>query len=251
MEAKKTARAPNLAWGELDQDDKEVVARVAKEQPEWARIFLYGETRMGSEEEAKALLHYNDGLFDALFVQTWENTIRMKAYNNAVVRLLVPEHPYMMAWRAEERRLGLSGLDTRSDFIQAVFESLGARMEGRLAYPYQRFGHILPSWPKGDSVNRMYLGSWTVFHKSHFLDLSLARFFALLPDNWFGDLGLRELDAEETALALSVGNKRKLHLTNGELDALRRFEQNTRECLEKEGGIREFNPSPRRRVFRG
>jgi hypothetical protein len=249
VETKKPAKTPNLKWGELDQDDKAAVTRVARERPEWARIFLYGETRLGSAEETEALLQYNDGLFDSLFVQTWENTIRMRAYDNTVIRLLVPYDQYRMAWKDEEWRLGLSGLDEGIDFIWAAYEHIMRRAEGHLLYPFRKFGKPRPSWDEGEDVNMMYLGAWMLFKKAHFLDLPLTRFFALLPDNWFGDLSLRELDAQETALTLSVARKHRRLLANGEINAVRLFEWNSRKYQESKEESREFRPGPRRGVF--
>jgi hypothetical protein len=246
VEKTKTTKTLNLRWGELGQDDKEALARVARERPEWARIFLFGETRIGSREETEALLRCNDGLSDALFIQTWENTIRMRAYDNAVARLLVPHSQYRAAWKEEERRLGASGLDEGVDFIFAVYDQIMRRADGNLVYPYRKFGKPLPSWEEGEDARMMYLGAWMLFRKAHFLDLSLTRFFALLPDNWLGSLSLRELDSQEAALALSVGRKHRRLLANGEINAVRLFEQNSKKQRESKEGIREFRPGPRR-----
>jgi hypothetical protein len=238
VEAKKQKRTPNLRWGELDQDDKEVVLAAVKESPSWARILLYGETRPGSEEENAALLRHNDGLFDALFIQTADGTMRMRRYDNTVVRLFVPSGQLRRAWESEEEYLGLRGLDDSVDFLHAIYLRLVERMDGHLCYPFRLFGRPSPAWWREENLDTMYIGGWMLFKKTFLLDVSMTRFFATLPRNWFADIALRELDAQEAALALSVARKGRASLTNGELKALKVFEQNNSVLAEQEEAIR-------------
>jgi hypothetical protein len=249
VEAKKQAKAPNLRWGELDQDDKEAILKAVQENPAWARILLYGETRPGSREENEALLRRNDGLFDALFVLTSDATIRMTRYNNTVTRLFVPSGLLRRAWESEEEYLGLRGLDDGVDFIFATYSKIMAQTEGHLRYPFQRFGQPDPSWQTEENLNTMYLGGWMLFKKTFLLDIPLARFFAKLPRYWFADIALRDLDARESALALSVARKGRGRLTNGEINALKVFEQNNSALIERKEEGYGAGVSAWRRVF--
>jgi hypothetical protein len=248
VEAKKQTKTLNLRWGELDQDDKEVILKVVKETPSWTRILLYGETRLGSEEEMEALLRHNDGLFNALFVQTSDATVKMKRYNNAVVRLFVPSSQLRSAWEGEEEYLGLRSLDDSADFIYAVYDRLMAQTKGRSCYPFQRFGRPSPAWGE-DSVNTMYLGGWMLFKKAFLLDITLTRFFAKLPRHWFADIALRELDAKESALASAVARVGRSSLTNGEIGALKSFEEGNRVFMELQEGDRENNSGAWRNIL--
>jgi hypothetical protein len=234
VEEQKPKKTLNLRWNRLDQDDKEIILKVIQENPAWARILLYGETRLGSEEENEALLRHNDGLFDALFIRTADATVRMRRYDNTVIRLFVPNHQLRRAWESEEEYLGLSGLDDSMDFIHAIYCRIMARTEEHVCYPYQRFGAPSLAWPEED-FNTRYLGGWMVFKKTFLLDVSLTRFFAKLPRYWFANIALRKLDDKELALALSVARKGRVSLTNGELRALSTFEQNSRRIVEQEG----------------
>jgi hypothetical protein len=227
-------RTVNLKWLDLDQDDKEVVVRLGRESPEWARVLLYGETRSGSAEENAVLLRYKDSLPNALFIETADQTVRMIRYNNAVVRLLVPNELYMRAWKREEAFLGLSGLDDSLDLIHAVMVHFWNRSEEKLCFPFQRFGAPRPSW-REDDFNIAYFGGFILFKKSQYMDVPLSRFFAGLPQDWLGNLGLRKLDDQEASLALSVGRRDRTFLTNGELEALRVFAKNSRLYQEKHG----------------
>jgi hypothetical protein len=229
---KKRERVLNLHWGALDQDDKEVVLKVVKENPAWARILLYGETRPGSEEENEALLRHNDGLFDALFIMTADGTMRMRRYDSAVTRLFVPSGPLRRAWEIEEEHLGLRGLDDSLEFLTAIYIRLMERMDGHMCYPFQLSGGPIPAW-REERVGTMYVGAWILFKKTHLFDIPMVRFFATLPRGWFADIALRELDAQESALALSVARTGRPSLTNGELGALKTFEENNRLLAER------------------
>lgn len=251
MEVKNKTKTLNLRWGALDQDDKEVILKAVQENPAWARILLYGETRPGSKEENEALLRHNDGLFDALFVLTSDATMRMTRYDNTVTRLFVPSGLLRRAWENEEEYLGLRGLDDSVDFIFAVYSRVMGQTEGRLLYPFQRYGQPDPSWGTKENLHTMYLGGWMLFGKTFLLDIPMARFFAKLPRYWFADIALRELDAEEAALARSVARRGRSRLTNGEIDALKVFEQNNSACIERKGGGRADDISAWRRVLRG
>jgi hypothetical protein len=220
MNAVKT-RAPNLKWSELSQDDKEAVVRASRGQPRWARIFLCGETWAGSDEENEALLAHNDGLFEPLFVLTARGTMKMTRYNNAIVRLIMPESAYRRAWERERERLGLPELDSGVDFIHAIAIYLRQATDGRRAFPFKKFGTLVPGAREAERLNEEYLGGYLLFGKFHYRNIGMTEFFARLPDNWFGNLGLRALTDAENELAAKAARSYGRLLTNTEIAVLR------------------------------
>lgn len=223
--AKNERNAPNLRWSELKQKDKEAVIRVANEQPVWARLLLYGETYPGSREETEALLAHNDSLETPLFVETSANTVKMLRYNNAVIRLIAPHGPLQRAWRQEEERLGLDGLDDSLDFIHAAYLRSLQRAEGRPCFPFRKFGVLPPDRQESDGFNMQYWGGLLLFGKALLRGVTLPQFFASLPNRWFGDTALRTLDVKETELAIAA-KRPGMHLSNTEMAALRTFAEN-------------------------
>jgi hypothetical protein len=220
MAVKAQGRAFNFQRGELSQEDKEVIVEAARELPAWGRIFLYGETRLGSAEENAALLALNDGMWAPLFVETARGTMKMIRHNSAVVRLSLPQDAYRRAWDSESDWLGLPVPDRGEEFILEALEGMLPKSLEEERFPYRKFGVLRPGQKESDSFNLKYLGAVMLFRKPMYRDVTLPEWFASLPRGWFSDMGMRSLSHAERVEIARVRRPGRGRLFNGEIALL-------------------------------
>jgi hypothetical protein len=216
----------NFTRGELSQDDKEAMLLVAQKLPSWGRIFLFGETRLGSPEENEALLAHNDGLFEPLFMETARKTMKMRRYNSIVARLTVPHAAMSRAWESEREFLGLPGLDDSEDFITAAMWHIVSGEQRTTVFPCRKFGVLRPGQQEEDDFNIKYMGAMTLFKKTGYRAVTVPEFFSRLPKGWFLDIGYRKLTDEELLEVERVSRRGRGGLMNGELAALDKLAAN-------------------------
>jgi len=193
------------AWtvrGEMQEPDKLVIWSVADKNPIAARIFITGEAheKYLGDAAVRLLVNINDVLYEngasqePLFVETKDGTVRMTRFDpNFVWRCFHPD--LLVRLVAEEAKRLHVDIDPLKmdcfDFYEEMVRVISSRA-----------GRDVPiAWKDSDLndyYSAVYLTSLLLFHKTGYLDIPVAQFFAQ-PSvaDWMARADYRPLTAGE------------------------------------------------------